>query len=116
MGGWPFARLDIGQEALRVRLLFPWFTTRTAAIATVTAVTVKTAFDGTTWFAFEDSQKALSDVRIALPFRGDRVIAELRRNGYDVRDSRSAAALLRMPRPLRMGGKSDQRHGDIGRS
>jgi hypothetical protein len=105
MGGWPFARFDIGQQALRVRLPFPWFTTRTAPIGTVTAVTVATAFDGTTRFVVEDSQKALSDVRIALPFRGERVIAELRRNGYDVRDSRSATALLRMPWTRRLGGK-----------
>jgi hypothetical protein len=88
MGGWPFARLDIGQEALRVRLPFPWFTTRTAATGTITAVTVGTAFDGTTRVIFVDSQQALSDVRIAKPSRGDRVIAKLRKNGYDVRDLR----------------------------
>jgi hypothetical protein len=110
MGGWPLARLDIGQEALRVRLPFPWFTTRAAAIATITAVTVRTAFDGTTGVVFEDSRQALSDVRIAMPFRGDRVIAELRKNGYDVRD------LRRMRWPRYLGRKPDQRHGDVDRS
>jgi hypothetical protein len=83
---------------------------------TVTAGTVRTAFDGTTRFVIEDSQKALSDVRIAMPRRGDRIVAELRRNGYDVRDSRSTAALLRMPWPRHLGGKPDQRNGDVHRS
>ena len=48
IGGWPFARFDIGPQALRVRLPFPWFTRRTASMPTVTAVTVFTRFDGTT--------------------------------------------------------------------
>lgn len=115
MGGWPSARLDVGQQALRVRLRFPWFTTRMAPMGTVTAVTVRTAFDGTTRFAVEDSQEALSRVRIALPFRGDRIIAELRRNGYIVHDSRSGKALVRMPWPRRLGGKLGRPGGDVRR-
>jgi len=79
-------------------------------------VTVRTAFDGTSRFVVEDSQKALSDVRIALPFRGDQIIAELRRNGYDVRDSRSPVGLLLVPWLRRLGGKPSQPRGDIPRS
>jgi hypothetical protein len=116
MGGWPFARFDIGQQALQVRLPFPWFTTRTAARETVTAVTVRTAFDGITRVGFEDSAGALSDVRLALPFRGDRVVAELHRNGYAVRDSRSARGLIQVPWPWHPGGKPDERDGAARRS
>jgi len=114
MGGWPFARFDIGQHALRVRLPFPWFTNRTAERGTVTAVTIRTAFDGTTRVGFGDSQRALSDVRIGLPFRGDRVVAELRRNGYEVRDSRSSRGLTQVP--WHLSRQPEQHHSSARRS
>jgi len=38
--GWPFSRFDISSRELRVRLSFPWFTTRSQQAAAIQAVQV----------------------------------------------------------------------------
>ena len=82
--GWPFARFDISTSALRVRLSFPWFTTRSQKATAIRAVTVTRRFGGTCCVRFDDDAGSLGDVHVHTPFRCKQMIDELRRCGYTV--------------------------------
>jgi hypothetical protein len=97
-GGWPFARFDIAPAGLRVRLPFPWFTSRSAARQTITVISVGRSI-AHYCVRFEDSAGALADVHVHLPARPNRVIEELHRSGYVVIDRKSGTILERLPRP-----------------
>jgi hypothetical protein len=84
--GWPFSRFDISGRELRVRLSFPWFTTRSQQAATVRAVTVTRRFGGMCCIRFDDVAGNLGDVHVHPLYRRQQIIDELRRCGYHVID------------------------------
>ena len=87
--GWPFARFDVGPQALQVRLPFPWSTSRTAAKQDVRTVSVGTGkVNRRACLRFDTPAGSLTDVRVYLPLHADRIVDELRRCGYDVADKR----------------------------
>ena len=96
--GWPFAHLDIGPARLQVRLPFPWFTSRSAARQTITAVSVGRSL-ARYCLRIQDTAGILTNVHVHLPVRPDRVIQELHHSGYVVTDRKSGAILARLPRP-----------------
>ena len=57
--GWPFARFDISSSELRVRLSFPWFTTRSQQATAIRAVIVTRRFGDIYWIGFDDANGAL---------------------------------------------------------
>ena len=81
--GWPFARFDISRGELRVRLSFPWFTTRSQQAAAIRAVIVTRRFGNTCWIGFDDAGR-LGDVHVHAIYRRKQMIDELRRCGYHV--------------------------------
>lgn len=101
IAGWPLGRFDIGPEGLRVRLLFPWFITRSAAKDTITVVSVARTVTGVCCVRFEDSGQCLADVHAHLPVRAQRIIDELRRCGYVVADRRTGEPVARVPKRWR---------------
>lgn len=89
MSGWPFARFNVGPQALQVKLSFPWFASRAAAKSTIGTVSVGSSkISGRACFRFGAPAGSLADVRVYVPFRPDRIIDELRRCGYEVADER----------------------------
>ena len=62
--GWPFARFDISSRELRVRLSFPWFTTRSQQAAAIRAVVVARRFGNRLWLRFDDDGGSLRDVHV----------------------------------------------------
>jgi hypothetical protein len=82
--GWPFARFDISNHELRVRLSFPWFTTRSQQAAAIRAVVVTRRFGDTWWIHFDDAADSIGDVHVHPIYRRQQMIDELRRCGYRV--------------------------------
>lgn len=102
--GWPLGRFDIGSAGLRVRLSFPWFTTRSAGKDTITSVSI--ARHAVVWCVrFEDANQCLADVHVHLPMRAQRIIDELRQHGYAVMDRRTGGQVVRLPK--RWHGEAD---------
>lgn len=94
--GWPFARFDISSSELRVRLSFPWFTTRSQQATAIRAVIVKRRLGNMHWIGFDDAAGRLGDVRVHAIYRHRQMIDELRRCGYHVVDDTGSGA--RAPR------------------
>lgn len=84
-----------------MRLLFPWFITRSAAKDTITVVSVARAVTGVCCVRFEDSGQFLADVHVHLPVRAQRIIDELRRCGYAVADRKTGEPVARVPKRWR---------------
>jgi len=82
--GWPFARFDISSRELRVRLSFPWFTTRSQQAAAIRAVVVARRFGNRWRFRFDDEGGSLRDVHFYPIYRRQQIIDELHRCGYHV--------------------------------
>jgi len=82
--GWPFARFDISSSELRVRLSFPWFTTRSQQATAIRAVTVTRRFGNSYCIRFDDTAGSLGDVHVHALYRRQQMIDELRRCGYTV--------------------------------
>ena len=82
--GWPFARFDISISELRVRLSFPWFTTRSQQATAIRAVIVTRRFGNMYWIGFDDAAGRLGDVRVRAVYHRRQMIDELRRCGYHV--------------------------------
>jgi len=99
VGGWPFARFDISSRELRVRLPFPWFTTRSQQAAAVRAVVVARRF-GERWsLRFDDDGGSLRDVRVHPIYRRQQIIDHLHRCGYQVADDTADRAFRSRRRP-----------------
>lgn len=101
IAGWPLGRLDIAPEGLRVRLLFPWFMTRSAARDMITVVSVTRTVAGVCCVRFEDCGQCLADVHVHLPVRAQRIINELRRCGYVVVDRKTGEPVAGVPKRWR---------------
>lgn len=97
VAGWPFARFDVGQVGLQVRVVFPWRAARSADKETITAVSVRMTLAGVYCLRFEDSAGYLAEVHVHLVIRPRRVFDQLRRCGYVVVDWRSHEELDRLP-------------------
>jgi hypothetical protein len=82
--GWPFARFDISGRELRVRLSFPWFTTRSQQAAAIRAVIVARRFGNRWWLRFDDDDGSLGDVHVYPVYRRQQIVDELHRCGYQV--------------------------------
>jgi hypothetical protein len=82
--GWPFARFDISISELRVRLSFPWFTTRSQQASAFRAVIVTRRFGNMYWIGFDAAAGTLGDVHVHPTYRRKQMIDELRRCGYYV--------------------------------
>ena len=82
--GWPFSRFDISSRELRVRLSFPWFTTRSQQSGAIRAVVVTRRFGDMCCIRFEDALGNLGDVHVHPLYRRRQMIDELRRCGYSV--------------------------------
>jgi hypothetical protein len=80
--GWPFARFDVSSGELRVRLSFPWFTTRLQQATAVRAVVVTRRFGDMWWIRFDDGGNSLSNVHIRPIYHREQMIDELRRCEY----------------------------------
>ena len=79
--GWPFARFDISSSELRVRLSFPWFTTRSQQAAAIRAVLVRRRIGDMRCVRFDDADGSLGDVHVHPIYRRQQIIDELRRCG-----------------------------------
>lgn len=101
IAGWPLGRFDVRTDGLRVRLLFPWFVTRSAGKDTITCVSVARTVTGLCCVRFEDSDHRLADVHVHLPVRAQRIIDELRRREYPVADPKTGEPLVRLPKRWR---------------
>ncbi len=55
VSGWPFSRFDISSRELRVRLSFPWLTTRSEQAAAIRAVIVTRRFGDMCCSRFDDA-------------------------------------------------------------
>jgi len=84
VSGWPFARFDISSRELRVRLSFPWFTTRSQQAAAIRAVVVARRFGNRWWLRFDDDGGSLGDVHVYPIYRRQQIIDELHQCGYHV--------------------------------
>ena len=82
--GWPFSRFDISSRELRVRMSFPWFTTRSQQAAAIRAVVVTRRLGGMYCIRFDDASGNLGDVHVHPVYRGKQMIDELRRCGYHI--------------------------------
>jgi len=82
--GWPFARFDISSSELRIRLSFPWFTTRSQQATAIRAVIATRRFGDMYWIGFDDGAGSLGDVHVHPICRRQQIIDELRRCGYHV--------------------------------
>src|SRR5215469_9366711 len=72
--GWPFARFDISSSELRVRLSFPWFTTRSQQATAIRAVTVTRRFGNSYCIRFDDTAGSLGDVHVHALYRRQQMI------------------------------------------
>jgi hypothetical protein len=70
--GWPFARFDISRSELRVRLSFPWFTTRSQQASAIRAVVVARRFGNRWWLRFDDDGGSIGDVHVYPIYRRER--------------------------------------------
>src|SRR5271165_1680586 len=82
--GWPFSRFDISTRELRVRLSFPWFTTRSQQATAIQAVQVTRRLGDMCCIRFDDTSGNLGDVHVHPLYRRQQMIDELRRCGYHV--------------------------------
>jgi hypothetical protein len=82
--GWPFSRFDISSSELRVRLSFPWFTTRSQQATAIRAVVVTRRLGDLCCIRFDDAVGNLADVHVHPLYRRQQMIDELRRSGYHV--------------------------------
>jgi hypothetical protein len=90
--GWPFPRFDISSRELRVRLSFPWFTTRSQQAAAIQAVQVTRRLGDMCCIRFDDARSNLGDVHVHPLCHRQQMIEELRRCGYHVVGDTIAAA------------------------
>lgn len=97
--GWPFARFDISISERRIRLSFPWFTTRSRQATAIRAVIVTRRFGNMYWIGFAAAAGGgLGDVHVHAICR-KQMIDELRRCGYHVvGDTGTGAQAPRWPR------------------
>ena len=84
--GWPASRFDISSRELRVRLSFPWFTTRSQQSEAIRSVVVKRRLGDMCCIRFDDAIGNLDDVHVHPLYRRQQMIDELRRCGYQVVD------------------------------
>jgi hypothetical protein len=84
VNSWPFARFDISSGELRVRLSFPWFTTRSQQAAATRSVVVPRRFGDRWWLRFDDDGGSLGNVHVYPIYRRQEVVDELHRCGYHV--------------------------------
>ena len=98
IAGWPLGRFDIGADRLRVRLGFPWFTTRSADKDSITIISVARIVPGVWCIRFDDSGQRLADAHIHMPVRAQRIIKELRQCGYTVTDQKTGQPVIRLPK------------------
>ena len=98
IAGWPLGRFDVGADGLRVRLLFPWFVTRSASKDAITSVSAARTVPGVWCLRFEDSGQLLADAHVHLPVRAQRIIDELRQCGYAVTDRKTGQPVARLPK------------------
>jgi hypothetical protein len=98
IAGWPLGRFDIGAEGLRVRLLFPWFITRSAGKNTITSISVTRSVGEICCIRFDDSGQHLANVHVHMPFRAQRIIDELRQREYTVTDQKTGQPVARLPK------------------
>jgi hypothetical protein len=84
VSSWPFARFDFSSRELRVRLGFPWFTTRSQEATAVIAVVVTRRFGDMCWIRFDDPAGRMDDVHIHPIYHRHQMIDELRACGYQV--------------------------------
>ena len=82
--GWPLSRFDISSRELRVRLSFPWFTTRSQQASAIQAVHVTRRLGDMCCIRFDDTRGNLSDVHVHPLHRRQQIFDELRRCGYHV--------------------------------
>jgi hypothetical protein len=82
--GWPFSRFDISCREMRVRLSFPWFTTRSQQAAAIQAVQVTRRLGDMCCIRFDDARGNLGDVHVHPLYSRQQMIDELRRCGYHV--------------------------------
>jgi hypothetical protein len=90
--GWPFARFDINSRELRVRLPFPWFTTRSQEATAITAVVIGRRLGGMWCVRFDDAAGNLNDVHVHPLVRRQAIIGELHSCGYHVVDDQVPTA------------------------
>jgi hypothetical protein len=76
----------------------PWFLTRSADKDAITTVSVARTVLGVWCVRFNDSSQHLADTHIHLPFRGQRIIDELRQCGYAVIDRKTGQPVVRLPK------------------
>jgi hypothetical protein len=74
----------ICRSELRVRLSFPWFTTRSQQASAIRAVVVARRFGNRRWLRFDDDGGSLGDVHVYPIYRREQVVDELHRCGYHV--------------------------------
>lgn len=98
IAGWPLGRFDIGADRLRVRLGFPWFTTRSAYKDSITIISVARIVPGVWCIRFDDSGQRLAGAHIHMPVRAQRIIKELRQCGYTVTDRKTGQPVVRLPK------------------
>ena len=79
--GWPFGRLDISREFLRVRF---GRKERQAPFSSVTRITCKRTFAGRSLMRIDDLGGHFHDTRLELVFGSGRIMDELRACGYPV--------------------------------
>ena len=84
VSGWPFSRFDISSRELRVRLSFPWFTTRSQQAVAIRAVVITRRLGDMCCIRFDDAAGNLGDVHVHPLYRRKQMIDELRRCGYHV--------------------------------
>ena len=83
--GWPFGRLDVSKDLLRVRAwALPWVKKRQASANTIVRITCERSFFGLPVLRIEDTEGNFSKVRVDLPMTGNRILNELRDCGYSV--------------------------------
>jgi hypothetical protein len=90
--GWPFARLDVGDEAIRVRCWpVPWFGSLSIGKEVILDISIYTYSPGLYYLKVKDSGENYAKVSVYIPIRPEHVIGELRARGYPVTDRRRRA-------------------------
>jgi hypothetical protein len=84
--GWPFSRFDISSRELRVRLSFPWFTTRSQQSEAIRSVVVTRRIGDMYCIRYDDTVGNFRDVHVHPLYGRQQMIDELRRCGYEVVD------------------------------
>jgi hypothetical protein len=95
-GGWPLSRFDISSRELRVRLSFPWFTTRSEQASAIHAVDVTRRLGDMCCIRFDDIRGNLSEVHVHPLYRRQQIIDERPGRADVQRDLRYTSAWTSM--------------------